>query len=237
MKKHLNINYTRLSDTARVPQFTTAGAAAADVFADNEREIIIGIGERMWIPTNIALEIPEGYCAQVCSRSGIAGEGIYVANTAGLIDSDYRGEIKVLLANGGDQPYTVHKYSRIAQLLFQEHARPYFHLVEKLGETERGENGFGSTGGFSIKTPDLLKNFWIESINGNDSLLSMTVLEVQVLTGLLVNTDNPKTHADSYRTLWDWYILAKPHLRKDGKNPVWFVSLINEVKEALGIDE
>ena len=146
MKKIININFTRTDDTARVPTFSTAGAAAADVYANNARNITIPVGARMWIATGIKLEIPEGFCAQVCSRSGLASNGIYVANTAGLIDSDFRGEIKVLLANSGEQPFVVQKYDRVAQLLFKEYERPYFTLVEKLEDTDRGENGFGSTG-------------------------------------------------------------------------------------------
>lgn len=145
---NLLISVEKMDREVRLPIFATKGAAAADVYAFNDKPLTIGINERMWLPTGIKMAIPEGWAAQMCSRSGLASQGVVIGNPAGLIDSDYRGEIKVLLANYGDRPFVVNRYDRIAQMLFIMTEQPDFIEVSNLDETERGDKGFGSTGGY-----------------------------------------------------------------------------------------
>jgi dUTP pyrophosphatase len=103
--------------------------------------------ERCAIPTGLSFQIPEGYEAQVRPRSGLAlKSGITILNTPGTIDSDYRGEVRVIVVNLGSQPFTVQPGDRIAQIVFAPVVRAQFVQTESLTLTERGENGFGSTG-------------------------------------------------------------------------------------------
>lgn len=98
------------------------------------------------IDTGIAIELPEGYEAQVRPRSGLATKGITVMNTPGTIDNDYRGEIKIIMVNHAHQMFTINKGDRIAQLVIAPFYKAEVKEVEELSETERGESGFGSTG-------------------------------------------------------------------------------------------
>lgn len=130
-----------------MPRFATKGAAAVDLAAFLEAPVTIAPGARFAVPTGIALDLPEGWCAFVMARSGLSlKSGISLANGVGLIDSDYRGEVRVSLQNNSDVPFTVEDGMRVAQLLFLQ--VPAVHLVETqvLSETERGTGGFGSTG-------------------------------------------------------------------------------------------
>ncbi len=130
-----------------LPTYASPGAAGADVCAAIEGDLEIGPGQRLAVPTGFVLEISEGFEAQVRPRSGLAvRHGLTVVNAPGTIDSDYRGEVKVLLINLGRDPVRLRRGDRIAQLVIApvQHAR--FCGVDEVGETERGTGGFGSTG-------------------------------------------------------------------------------------------
>lgn len=131
----------------KVPVYKTAGAAGADVCAYLEQPVVIKKGTRAMIPTGLFIAIPEGYEVQVRPRSGLAAKnGVTVLNTPGTIDSDYRGEVCVILINLGDEDFTVNNGDRIAQLVAAPVTQASFNIVDKLDETERGAGGFGSTG-------------------------------------------------------------------------------------------
>ena len=130
-----------------LPQFMTSGASGCDVLADLEKPLKIKPGERVLIPTGIAIAIPAGYEAQVRPRSGLAWKwGVTLPNTPGTIDSDYRGEIKVPLINLGKKTVTISRGDRIAQMVFQKVCSIEWKEVSVLDETQRGEGGFGHTG-------------------------------------------------------------------------------------------
>ena len=132
-----------------LPSYETAGAAGMDLRANfpDRGEMEIGAGARALIPTGLSMEIPAGFEAQVRPRSGLAlKHGVTVANAPGTIDSDYRGPVGVILINLGAQPFTVAHGDRIAQLVFAPVMQVAWDLDHPLGETERGEGGFGSTG-------------------------------------------------------------------------------------------
>jgi dUTP pyrophosphatase len=137
------------SDIA-LPELATAGSAGADLRAAVDGEQILAPGERAAIPTGFALEIPAGYEGQVRARSGLALEhGISLPNAPGTIDSDYRGEIRVILHNGGEAPFVVRRGDRIAQLVIAPVTRPSFVEVDAsqgLDPTKRSDGGFGHTG-------------------------------------------------------------------------------------------
>ena len=142
----LTVNFKKLNANAVTPTFGTEFSAGADLYSAEE-EIVIAPGETKFIGTGIATEIPTGTVGLVYARSGLAcKKGLAPANKVGVIDSDYRGEIKVALHNHGLTPQTVLKGERVAQMVIT----PYFavNYVEKdeLNETVRGEGGFGSTG-------------------------------------------------------------------------------------------
>ena len=123
------------------------GAAGADVVAAIEEPISLAPGARVAVPTGLALEIPMGWEAQVRPRSGNAfRHGLTVLNAPGTIDSDYRGEVKVLLVNLGDADVHIERGMRVAQLVFAPAPQVQFATVDALDETERGGGGFGSTG-------------------------------------------------------------------------------------------
>ena len=136
-----------LSPGASVPAYQTAGAAGADVFACTDGPVTIAPGAVALIPTGIAVEIPEGYEAQIRPRSGLAlKHGITLPNSPGTIDADYRGEVKVILMNAGDEPFVVRRGDRIAQLVVAPVARAVWRPVDELPPTARGDGGFGHTG-------------------------------------------------------------------------------------------
>lgn len=136
-----------LSPGASVPAYQTAGAAGADVFACTDGPVTIAPGAVALIPTGIAVEMPEGYEAQIRPRSGLAlKHGVTCLNTPGTIDSDYRGEVKVILANLGGEPFTVLPGMRIAQMVFARVFRADFVEVDGLERTERNDGGFGHSG-------------------------------------------------------------------------------------------
>ena len=132
---------------AALPHYESPGAAGMDLRAFLDQDIIIAPLERKRIPTGLYLEIPGGYEAQVRPRSGLAfNSGISVLNTPGTIDSDYRGELGVILINLGSEPFTVKNGDRIAQMIISPVIRMAIAEAESLSETERGAGGFGSTG-------------------------------------------------------------------------------------------
>lgn len=128
-----------------LPAYATAGAAGMDVVA--AEDLVLAPGARDAVATGFAIAIPPGYEVQVRPRSGLAlKHGITCLNTPGTIDEDYRGEVKVILANLGDQPFTITRGERIAQLVPAPVQRALFEEVAVLDETDRGSGGFGSTG-------------------------------------------------------------------------------------------
>jgi dUTP pyrophosphatase len=139
----------RLPHSAGVPlpELATAGAAGADVRAAVGAETELAPGERAAIPTGLVLAVPEGYEVQVRPRSGLAlRHGVTVANAPGTIDSDYRGELMVILVNLGHEPFTIRRGDRIAQLVVAPVRRAAFRECAELPATPRGAGGFGSTG-------------------------------------------------------------------------------------------
>lgn len=135
-----------------MPAYATEGSAGMDLFAAVDPELVIPAGETVLVPTGYSIELPEGFEAQVRPRSGLAiKHSIGILNSPGTIDSDYRGEIKVILTNFGKNPFTIRRGDRIAQLIVQRYARVDWEEVESLRETARGAGGFGHTGTSSLK--------------------------------------------------------------------------------------
>ncbi len=129
-----------------LPAYATAGAAGMDVVS--AEDVTLAQGARHAVATGLALAIPEGYEIQVRPRSGLAlKHGITVPNTPGTIDSDYRGELKVILINLGSEPFVIQRGDRVAQLVLAPVVQAAWDEVEELDTTSRGEGGFGSTGG------------------------------------------------------------------------------------------
>jgi dUTP diphosphatase len=130
-----------------VPRYATLQAAGVDLYAAVETSVSISPGARRLISTGIRIALPRNFEAQIRPRSGLALKyGVTLLNSPGTIDSDYRGIIGVILINHGDEPFTVHRGDRIAQMIITPVARVEFEQVSFLRKTERGEGGFGSTG-------------------------------------------------------------------------------------------
>lgn len=130
-----------------LPAYATEQSAGLDVMAAIEEDITISPGERKLVPAGFAMALPDGYEAQIRPRSGLAFKhGITVLNTPGTIDADYRGEVKVLLINLGQEAFVVSRSMRIAQMVIAPVSRIAFAKTNDLDETVRGEGGFGSTG-------------------------------------------------------------------------------------------
>jgi dUTP pyrophosphatase len=130
-----------------LPSYATSGSAGMDLRAALSEDLVLKAGERMLIPTGIAVALPLGFEAQVRPRSGLAiKHGITMLNSPGTIDSDYRGEIKVIAVNHSDVPFTVTRGERIAQLVVAPVVRVSWSRHGTLQETQRGEGGFGSSG-------------------------------------------------------------------------------------------
>jgi len=130
-----------------LPRYMTENSAGMDLFASLERDAVVEPGERKLIPTGISVAIPDGFEGQVRPRSGLAiRDGIGVVNAPGTIDSDYRGEIGVLLINFGKEPFVVRDGDRIAQMVISRVFRGVWEEVDELPKTERQEGGFGHTG-------------------------------------------------------------------------------------------
>ncbi len=130
-----------------LPARATRGAAGFDLHAAVEAPVVVAPRERALIPTGFAIAVPEGYEAQVRPRSGLALQhGIILPNAPGTIDSDYRGEVKIIVCNTGEKPFTIERGDRIAQLVIAPVARAEWKEVASLDVTERGEGGFGHSG-------------------------------------------------------------------------------------------
>ena len=130
-----------------LPAYATAGAAGMDLLAAVEAPVVIAPGQRVLIPTGLAIALPPDHELQIRPRSGLAlRNGIVLPNSPGTIDEDYRGEIQVIVMNAGDQSFTVERGTRIAQAVLAPVVRVAWAEVENLGETARNEGGFGSTG-------------------------------------------------------------------------------------------
>lgn len=141
------ISVKKLREGARLPAYGSDQAAGADLYACLEAPVTVQPGETVWIHTGLALEVPEGCAGLVYARSGIAcKKGLAPANKVGVIDSDYRGEVTVVLHNHGTQEQTITHGERIAQLLITPVLTPPYREVPELSDTQRGEGGFGSTG-------------------------------------------------------------------------------------------
>ena len=137
----------RLSKEVSLPKYETIGSSGMDLAANIDSNINIKPGKIAIIPTGLALSIPKGFEVQLRPRSGLAAKHkVSVLNTPGTIDSDYRGEIKVILINLNDVPFKVEKGLRIAQMVVCPVVQAQIQEVEHLSETERGKGGFGSTG-------------------------------------------------------------------------------------------
>jgi dUTP pyrophosphatase len=130
-----------------LPEYSTIGAAGADVVAAVGEDLVLAPGERAAVPTGLIMAIPPGFEVQVRPRSGLAlRHGVTVANAPGTIDSDYRGEVKVILVNLGQEPYRLRRGDRIAQLIVAPVVQAQFVASVTLPSTDRGAGGFGSTG-------------------------------------------------------------------------------------------
>ena len=142
----ININIINESTNA-TPTLATAGSAGVDIRAYLNEKVILNPLERKLIPTGLKVEIPLGYEIQIRPRSGLAYKhGITVLNSPGTIDSDYRGEIGVLLINLSNEAFEIKNGERIAQMILAKHEVPNFIQLKELSSSERGEGGFGSTG-------------------------------------------------------------------------------------------
>lgn len=142
----MKINIINKSDNA-LPAYETEHSAGMDLRAFLNETILLAPMQRQLIPTGLFIELPIGYEAQIRPRSGLAlKHGITVLNSPGTIDADYRGEIKVLLINLGNETFEIKKGERIAQMVISQHTTAEFVLVETLSETNRGQGGYGSTG-------------------------------------------------------------------------------------------
>lgn len=142
--------YIKKMDNAEdlpLPRFMTSGAAGMDLYANVTEELVVLPGTIKLVPTGIAIAVPEGYEAQIRPRSGLAiKHGISLVNTPGTIDSDYRGEINLIMINFGDNPFIVKRGDRIAQMIINKIEIPKIIEVKELDDTNRGKGGFGSTG-------------------------------------------------------------------------------------------
>ena len=141
------VHVKKLNHKAVLPTYGSAEAAGADLYACLEGPVTIQPGETAWIPTGIALEVPRGCAGLIYARSSMGVKrGLAPANKVGVIDSDYRGEIRVVLLNHGKTAQTVAHGERVAQFLITPVLTPTYEEVSELTDTDRGSGGFGSTG-------------------------------------------------------------------------------------------
>ena len=142
-----SVRVKKLHPNAVLPAYGSAEAAGADLYACLEEAVTIQPGEVFWVPTGIALEVPKGCAGLVYARSSMgAKRGLAPANKVGVVDSDYRGEIKVVLLNHSKEPQTLQPGERVAQFVITPVLQPTYVEVDDLTDTDRGTGGFGSTG-------------------------------------------------------------------------------------------
>jgi dUTP pyrophosphatase len=143
----MKIAIQKLNQNAKLPTYGSEYAAGADLYACLAEEVTIAPHQTVVIPTGIALELPVGYAGLIYARSGLATKkGLAPANKVGVVDCDYRGEVKVALHNHSEIPQTVAPAERVAQLVITPYITAVFEEAESLSQTERGAGGFGSTG-------------------------------------------------------------------------------------------
>jgi len=143
----MKVRIKKLDERAKLPSYGTEYSAGADLYALTDAECVIAPHTTKLISTGLAIEIPEGYCGLIFARSGLASKrGLAPANKVGVIDADYRGEIKVALHNHTDSPATVEAGERVAQLAIVPFLKAEFEESIELSDTTRGSGGFGSTG-------------------------------------------------------------------------------------------
>ena len=141
------IRVKKLHENAILPTYGSEEAAGADLYACLEEPMTVAPGATAWIPTGLAMEIPKGCAGLVYARSGLAcKKGLAPANKVGVIDSDYRGPVTVVLHNHGTEPQTITHGERIAQMVITPVLTPAYEVAEDLSDTGRGQGGFGSTG-------------------------------------------------------------------------------------------
>jgi len=148
--KNINIKIKRISKEFKdipLPEYATEGSAGMDIRAAISEPVIVKMGEIVIVPTNLSVEIPQGYEIQVRPRSGLAAKhGIGILNSPGTVDSDYRGEIKIILINFGKEDFTILKGERVAQLIISRVFRADLIEEKSLNKSKRGTGGFGHTG-------------------------------------------------------------------------------------------
>ncbi len=143
----MNVKIKKLPPDAKLPVYGSQYAAGADLFACIEGDVAIAPHETVMIPTGLAMELPVGYAGFIYARSGLASKkGLAPANKVGVVDCDYRGEVKVALHNHGEVAQTISCGERIAQIVVAPYVTAQFEEAEELSSTIRGEGGFGSTG-------------------------------------------------------------------------------------------
>ena len=139
----------KITANGSIPEYETDGSAGMDLraYLPEGNPVIVKPGKRAIVPTGLRIELPAGFEAQVRARSGLAAKhGISLVNGIGTIDSDYRGEIGVILINHGEEDFIINNGDRIAQMVIARYVRALFETADELADTERGEGGFGSTG-------------------------------------------------------------------------------------------
>lgn len=142
----MEVQITKVKARAQIPRAATKGSSGVDLRACLTEPLHLTVGTTTPVPTGLAVAVPRGFELQIRPRSGLTIEGVVVANSPGTIDSDYRGEIKVLLYNRGPSPKVIQDGDRIAQLILAESLGISWNNVPSLPESDRGTNGFGSTG-------------------------------------------------------------------------------------------
>ena len=143
----MQVKITKLNRHAKLPEYQTEYSAGLDLSASIVDSIVIKPGEYSMVPLGFAIELPQGYEAQIRARSGLAAKhGITLLNGVGTIDADYRGEISVILINLSKKDFTIEPGMRIAQMIITKYRKIDWEVVDSLEETDRGEGGFGSTG-------------------------------------------------------------------------------------------
>lgn len=143
----MKVAIKKLNPLAKLPVYGSPCAAGADLFACTEGDIVIPPHATVMIPTGLAMELPAGYAGFIYARSGLASKkGLAPANKVGVVDCDYRGEVKVALHNHGSEAQTISRGERVAQLVVAPYVTADFEEADELSSTVRGEGGFGSTG-------------------------------------------------------------------------------------------
>jgi dUTP pyrophosphatase len=147
MSEMVCVEIMKLDPRAKIPQYMTSQAAGLDLCAVLDAPLVVAPGERVLVPTGLALALPSGYEGQVRPRSGLAWrDGVTLVNAPGTIDADYRGEVKIILINHGQQDVTLCPEERIAQLIIAPVVQAQLQEVTALDNTERDQRGFGHTG-------------------------------------------------------------------------------------------